>query len=146
MQIEIKIDSTAREPKLLILTDRVTEEVNEIVRKISEAEPHVIAGLRGDTVKVLDADGILRVYAAGGKVFAVTSEGEYQLRLRLYELEERLRRDRFVRISNSEIINLKNVRHFDLRLAGTVCVTLSDGSTSYVSRRYVAKIKEILGL
>ena len=146
MQIEIKIDSTAREPKLLILTDRVTEEVNEIVRKISEAEPHVIAGLRGDTVKVLDADGILRVYAAGGKVFAVTNEGEYQLRLRLYELEERLRRDHFVRISNSEIINLKKVRHFDLRLAGTVCVTLSDGSTSYVSRRYVAKIKEILGL
>ena len=146
MQIEIKIDSTAREPKLLILTDRVTEEVNEIVRKISEAEPHVIAGLRGDTVKVLDADDILRVYAAGGKVFAVTNEGEYQLRLRLYELEERLRRDRFVRISNSEIINLKKVRHFDLRLAGTVCVTLSDGSTSYVSRRFVAKIKEILGL
>lgn len=146
MQIEIKIDSTAREPKLLILTDRVTEEVNEIVRKISEAEPHVIAGLRGDTVKVLDADDILRVYAAGGKVFAVTNEGEYQLRLRLYELEERLRCDRFVRISNSEIINLKKVRHFDLRLAGTVCVTLSDGSTSYVSRRYVAKIKEILGL
>lgn len=146
MQIEIKIDSTAREPRLLILTDRVTEEINEIVRRISEAEPHVIAGLRGDTVKVLDPDGILRVYAAGGKVFAVTGEGEFQLRLRLYELEERLRRDRFVRISNSEIINLKKVRHFDLRLAGTVCVTLSDGSTSYVSRRYVAKIKDILGL
>ena len=146
MQIEIKIDSTAREPKLLILTDRVTEEINEIVRRISEVEPHVIAGLRGDTVKVLDPDGILRVYAAGGKVFAVTGEGEFQLRLRLYELEERLRRDRFVRISTSEIINLKKVRHFDLRLAGTVCVTLSDGSTSYVSRRYVAKIKDILGL
>lgn len=146
MQIEIKIDSTAREPKLLILTDRVTEEINEIVRRISEAEPHVIAGLRGDTVKALDPDGILRVYAAGGKVFAVTGEGEFQLRLRLYELEERLRRDRFVRISNSEIINLKKVRHFDLRLAGTVCVTLSDGSTSYVSRRNVAKIKDILGL
>ena len=57
-----------------------------------------------------------------------------------------MKRNHFVRISNSEIINLKKVRHFDLQLAGTICVSLLDGSTSYVSRRYVAKIKEILGL
>ena len=36
MKVEIKIDSTVQEPKLLILTDRVTEEINEIVRKISD--------------------------------------------------------------------------------------------------------------
>lgn len=144
MKVEIKIDSTVQEPKLLILTDRVTEESNEIVRKISDPELHVLAGMRDDTVKVLEPDSILRVYASGGKVFA--KEGEYQLRLRLYELEDQLKRNHFVRISNSEIINLKKVRHFDLQLAGTICVSLLDGSTSYVSRRYVAKIKEILGL
>jgi len=68
------------------------------------------------------------------------------LRLRLYELEERLRPFSFVRISNSEIINLKRVRSFDLSLVGTICVTLSDGSKAYVSRRYVPKIKEVLGI
>ena len=146
MKVEIKIDSTVQEPKLLILTDRVTEEINEIVRKISDPKLHVLAGMRDDTMKVLEPDSILRVYASGGKVFAVTKEGEYQLRLRLYELEDQLKRNHFVRISNSEIINLKKVRHFDLQLAGTICVSLLDGSTSYVSRRYVAKIKEILGL
>ena len=144
MKVELKIDSTVQEPKPLILTDRVTEEINEIVRKISDPELHVLAGMRDDTVKVLEPDSILRVYASGGKVFA--KEGEYQLRLRLYELEDQLKRNHFVRISNSEIINLKKVRHFDLQLAGTICVSLLDGSTSYVSRRYVAKIKEILGL
>ncbi len=146
MQVEIKIDTAVKEPKVIVLTDRMTEEINEIVRKISETEPQMIAGVSDDTVKILDQDRILRLYALGGKVYAAAEDGEYQLRLRLYELEERIRRDSFVRISNSEIINLKKVRHFDLSLAGTICVTLADGSVTYVSRRYVSKIKEVLGL
>ena len=146
MKVEIIIDSAAAEPKVLVITDRMTDEINEIVRKISETEPQMIAGVDDDRVTLIDQDEILRVYAANGKVFAVTAEGEFPLRMRLYQLEERLRQDSFVRISNSEIINLKKARHFDLSLTGTICVSLCDGSVSYVSRRYVSKIKAILGL
>ena len=51
-----------------------------------------------------------------------------------------------MRISNSEMINLKTVRSFDLSLAGTICVSLKNGETAYVSRRYVSRIKEALGM
>ena len=146
MQVEIKIDSTVREPKVIVLTDRMTDEVNEIVRKISETEPTMLAGFREDTVTVLDPEEIYRIYAANGKVFAVTGKAEYTLRMRLYEVEERFRRSSFVRISNSEIINLKTVRSFDLSLAGTIRVALKNGEAAYVSRRYVGKIKEALGM
>lgn len=146
MQVEIKIDNSVTGLKVIILTDKMTEEVNEIVRKISEAQPQIIAGFKEDTVAILDQKDILRIYAANGKVYAVTSTGEYTLKLRLYELEERLKRESFVRISNSEIINLKKVKRFDLRFTGTICVTFSDGTTTYVSRRYVSKIKDVLGI
>ncbi len=146
MQVEIRIDSTVREPKVIVLTDRMTDEVNEIVRKISEAEPAMLAGFREDTVTVLDPEEIYRIYAANGKVFAVTAKEEYSLRMRLYEAEERFRGSSFVRISNSEMINLKTVRSFDLSLAGTICVSLKNGETAYVSRRYVSRIKEALGM
>ena len=146
MQVEIRIDSTVREPKVIVLTDRMTDEVNEIVRKISEAEPAMLAGFREDTVTVLDPEEIYRIYAANGKVFAVTAKEEYSLRMRLYEAEERFRGSSFVRISNSEMINLKTVRSFDLSLAGTICVSLKNGETAYVSRRYVTRIKEALGM
>ncbi len=56
MQLEVKIDSSCSEPKVIILT------------------------------AVCD-----------GKVFAVTNKGEYTLRLRLYEIEERLPPHQFVR-------------------------------------------------
>ena len=146
MQVEIKIDSTVTEPKVVILTDQINEEINEIFRKLSDTESQMIAGFQNDTVTLLDQDTILRIYAANGKVFAATEKGEYLIRLRLYELDARLRRDRFVRISNSEIINLKKVRHFDLSFSGTICVSMSDGTTTYISRRYVSKIKDLLGL
>ena len=42
--------------------------------------------------------------------------------------------------------NLKKVKGFDLSFSGTICVTLSNGALTYVSRRYVAKIKQVLGI
>lgn len=124
----------------------MTEEINEIVRKISETQPQMLAGFNEDTVTILDSKDILRIYAANSKVYAVTDLGEYTLRLRLYQLEERLKGESFVRISNSEIINLKKVKKFDFSFTGTICVSLYDGTTTYVSRRYVSKIKEVLGI
>lgn len=146
MQVEVKFDKSAAEPRVIILTDQMTDEVHSIVRMLSETEPKLIAGFREDTVTVLDEKDILRIYAANGKVYAVLPSGEYTLRLRLYEIEERLKAQHFVRISNSEIINLKKVKSFDLSFTGTICVVLSDGSRTYASRRYVAKLKEVLGI
>lgn len=33
MQIEIKLDENYREPKIIIMTDKMTDEVNDIVKK-----------------------------------------------------------------------------------------------------------------
>ena len=36
MQVEIKIDSAYTDPKIMILTAAVTDDVNQIVKKLSE--------------------------------------------------------------------------------------------------------------
>ncbi len=145
MQLEVKIDSACTEPKVVILTASMTEEVNRILSRLSDQAPQMITGSRDDRLEVIEQADLIRIYASAGKVFAVTHKGEYTLRLRLYEIEERLPHQ-FVRISNSEIINLKKVSHFDLSLTGTICVKLADGTVTYVSRRYVSKLKKILGI
>lgn len=146
MQLEIKIDSSYTEPKIVVMTASMTNEVQAVMKKLSENTPQIITGSRNDKIEVLEPEDLIRIYASSGKVFAVTSNGEYPVRLRLYELEERLDANQFVRISNSEIINLKKVQNFDLSFTGTICVKLSDGTLTYVSRRYVSKIKKILGI
>ncbi len=146
MQIEIKVDENCAEPKIIIVTDKVTPEVKSIIKKLSEDAPQMIIGFQGDTATILNEADLYRVFAANGKIFAVTDADEYVLRLKLYELEQRLDKGSFVRISNSEIVNLSKVRSFDLSFVGTICITLINGAISYVSRRYVAKIKNMLGI
>jgi len=128
------------------MADSVSEEVNEILKKIAESTPKVITGFQEDLVKIIEPASIYRIYANDGKVYVETTEGEYTVRLRLYEIEERLSMTSFVRISNSEIVNLEKVKNFDLSFTGTICVTLINGTVTYVSRRYVSKIKKVLGI
>lgn len=146
MEVEIRIDPACRAPRVVILAPQMTGEIQALAQRLSQEAPQVLTGMRGDTLEVLEPADILRIYASAGKVLAATARGEYTLRARLYELEEGLDQTRFVRISHSEIINLKQVKGFDLQLTGTICVTLSDGTVTYVSRRYVAKLKKILGV
>lgn len=146
MQIDIKIDTTCKTPKVVIITDSITEEVDNIIKKLSEDLPKVITGFKEDVAEILEPVNIFRFYTHNGKVYADTNKGEFLIRIRLYEIETQLCLPHFARISNSEIINLKKVKNFDLSFSGTICVTLLNGTVTYVSRRYVSKIKKILGI
>ena len=148
MKLNINIDTGAKEPEITITTARVTEDVSRVVDFVSRLDdaPIIISGIREDKVELLAPEVIVKIYAEDSKVFVKTEKGTYQIRLRLYEVEERLDNSKFVRISNSEIVNLKKVKSLDLSFVGTICMELSNGTVSYVSRRYVSKIKKVLGL
>lgn len=124
MKIEIKIDEGCTETKIIVVTSKVTEEVNEIVKRLSSEQPQMIAAFKDDQATMLDPTQIYRVYASEGKVYAETESSTFLLRLRLYEAEQRLAKCSFVRISNGEIVNLKKVKGFDLNFVGTICVSL----------------------
>ncbi len=146
MKVEVTLDENCLETKIIILTKKMTEEITTLMQRLSDHIPQEIVGFDGDVVRLLEPADIVRIYAAVGKVFAVIGDKEYILRLRLYEAEERLNGKGFVRISNSEIINIKKAKKFDLSTVGTICVSLANGNVSFVSRRYVTKIKKTLGI
>ena len=146
LKIEIKLDENCLETRVIIVTEKMTDEITALMQRLSEETPQGIVGFNGDTVLILEPSEIVRIYSAVGKIFAVTDKKEYVLRLRLYEIEERLSGKGFVRISNSEIVNIKKAKKFDLSTVGTICVSLANGDVSFVSRRYVTKIKKTLGI
>lgn len=146
MKIEVKLDEHCTETKVIIIAGKMTDEVSDIIQRLSDEMPQSLVGFEGDVASILEPVDIIKIYSSLGKVFAVTNKNEYILRLRLYEAEEKLKGKGFVRISNSEIINIKKAKKFDISTVGTICVTLSNGETSFVSRRYVTKIKKILGI
>ena len=144
MKIEVQLDAHYSEVTVRILTDRISREVQELMDRITLSTTDLLLGFQKEEAVPLSLEEIIRVYTSAGKVYAVTEEGEYQLRYRLFEEEERVNSKYFVRISQSEIVNLRKVKRFDLSLTGTIGVLFSDGSFSYVSRRFVSKIKQCL--
>lgn len=146
MDVEIKVEPGRPEPKILILAGEETEEMRRLAQELAGLTLAPIPVWLGEQTRRLPQGDFLRFYTDGKGVSAQTADQTYSVRLRLYELEERLDPRRFVRISNSEIVNLDRVTAIDLSLTGTICMTLNGTVHTYVSRRYVKKIKETLGL
>lgn len=146
MEIEIKLDPACREPRVIIYTDQVTEEVTWLMERLSEEPEKRLVGYRDNYLELLWPGDVIRIYGEQQRVYGQTAAGIYTLRSRLYQLEEQLPSRQFVRISNSEIINLKKVKNMDLRFSGTICVNLEGNIQTFVSRRYVTKLKQVLDI
>ena len=144
MEVEIRIDPELEQPKLVIYAPQETPALHLLAQQLSALSLGPIQVWEEERSYLLQQGEFLRFYTEGKGVCAQTRDKSYAVRLRLYELEEQLDPLRFVRISNSEIINLDAVTAVDLSLTGTICMTLDGRFTSYVSRRYVKKIKEVL--
>lgn len=145
MKIDVTLDPALEDLLVNILSPGETPELAALLSRLEE--PERLTGFREGAAVPLDPAGVLRFYGEDKEVRAqVLSGAVYTVRLRLYELEERLDRRTFVRVSHSEIVNWKRVTALDLSLSGTIRVTLESGVTTYVSRRYVKKIKEVLGI
>lgn len=148
MKVEIRIVPERNEPTVVIEVPSTDDQREELAAYIRAWTPRTLTLWQGDTAVRRSSSDILRFYAEDKGVFAQLSDGQIcTVRSRLYELEEQLDAHTFVRISHSEIVNLRQVTALDLSLSGTIKMTLAGGiAVSYASRRYVKKLKQALGL
>lgn len=146
MKVKIEIDDKYLEPNAIIYTNKVTDEISKIVEFIQEEKNCVINGFKDEEVFIIKLEDIEKIYALNGKVLLETEKEAFEVKKRMYELEEILPKKNFFRISNSEIINFDKVKKIDFKIYGNFVIHFYSGKTSYASRRYIKKIKEFLGL
>jgi DNA-binding LytR/AlgR family response regulator len=146
MDVEVIIEKSRLKPKIVIHTNDMTQEISELVKRLTEFNDQVLVGYKHDEIVLLRLDEIYRIYSQAQKVLIQTQTETAQLKFRLYELEERLAGTQLIRISNSEIVNLKKVKSLDLSISGTITMKFDNGEKSFVSRRYVEKIKHYIGI
>lgn len=147
VDIDVVIDEQYVDPKVTIQTKERTEQVDNIIYAIENVSgndfPPIPAHL-GDNVELLSQRDIFRAYTQGRKVMVQTADQSYTIKRSLAALEEDLNPKRFLRISQSEIINLYKVKRFDINIAGTIGIEFDNGQTSWAARSRVRAIKDLI--
>ncbi|MBR6451266.1 MAG: LytTR family transcriptional regulator [Lachnospiraceae bacterium] len=147
VDIDVLIDERYIDPKVTIQTKTHSEQVENIIYAIENASendfPQIVARQDEKLVFVSQRD-IIRVHTQGRKVLLETEGETLTVRKTLSGLEEDLNPKRFIRISQSEIINLYKVKCFDINISGTIGVEFDNGTKSWASRSHVRDIKAIL--
>ncbi len=146
MKTEIRISKTEPEARAILVAPKLSPELEQAWRFLEGIGTNRITGFWEGKAMILDPTKILRIWAEDDDVYARTENETFRLKNRLYEIESRLDPTSFVRISRSEIINLDQAESFDLSLMGTIEIRMKDGHRSYVARRNVKKLKEVLGV
>ncbi|MBR0427327.1 MAG: LytTR family transcriptional regulator [Clostridia bacterium] len=111
----------------------------DIIESFSNSKKNLISYSDGKKY-ILSTNDILYFYSESKKNYCKTENGIYQVKEKLYELENTLNNN-FVRISSSCIINLNYIKCFESAFSRNIEVVFKDNSVQYVSR---GKVKEVL--
>lgn len=144
MKVKLNIDKKFEETIVTISANKVNDEIQNLVNYIENKEDYFI-GVSDGKVRLLNLEDIIRVYVENRKVYVVTVEDRFIVRKKLYEVQSMLTKD-FIKISQSEIANIKYIHSLDLGLRGTIVINYKNSDISYVSRRMLKEFKMKLGL
>ena len=140
MEINIRNIDPSQKEYIEIGCWRVNERVNEIVRFIKLRDGSVEAYKDEKQYRIALSD-ILYVESVDDKCFIYLSEDCYESGKRLYEFEDMLPSDNYLRISKSVIVNLMKIEQIRPAMNGRFLCRLSNGEDVIVSRKYVPDMK-----
>lgn len=146
MKVEVIIDESLDENKVTIYAKKYSKDIENIRDMLTDRLLDKIVAFYDKEIFILSFDEIIRIYAQDKDVFVKNNNKSYKVRLTLTELEKRLDKKKFIRISRSEIVNIDYIKRLDLSFIGTIAVELTNDEVSYVSRRRLKDFKKILGL
>ena len=143
MKIKTFIDED-RDEEILIYAHSRTKLIEEIERLV-ENERSGLVGYRGSEIKQIDPREATCFFIEDNKVCAMLEKEKWNLKQRLYSIEEMLGVD-FVRINQSCIANVRMIEKFDVSFGGALLVIFKNGHRDYVSRRQMKTVKEKIGI
>ena len=144
MKVRIELDPQMDEPEMIIRAPRLTEDVARLRQLILEQKMTPLTFYKDRSEYFVDVSEILFFETDGEKIYGHTREEAYEVRQKLYELEEILP-IAFCRISKSTIVNTKQIYSIEKSFSGTSTVNFYQTHKQvHVSRHYYQLLKERL--
>lgn len=109
--------------------------------------PDHLLGQVGDNYEIINYQDIILLETETGNIYARTNKGkDYRIKEKLYELEESLAGQGFIRINKSNIVNILHIKEIVPWFNGRLLLKLDNGKEVEVSRSYAGDFKDFLGL
>ena len=140
------ITDTQQKEGVYIYAKEGDEDAEKIRAFVESLSRHKLIGYSERGARVLGPSEVYCFVVEEGKVYALIGNERYQIKERLYKIEETLEGGDFIKINQSCIVNIKVIEGFDASLGGALRVKLKNGYRDYISRRQIKAVKERLGL
>lgn len=147
MKITIENPLPGQEDEIVIRVAELTEDILDTVKKLKNNETKdSVAVISGDSILMLQTKDIFYFDSVDDKVFAYTKDKNYEIKMKLYEIEEDYSFSSFIRVSKNTILNIKKIEHLSPEFNGRFIAKLVNSEKVMISRGYVPSLKKKLGI
>ena len=132
------------EEKVLIYANKRNKIVDEIEALVLTSLVD-LTGTYNDEIIKIDINDVSCFISNNNKVFALINDKRYQIKQRLYQIEE-MNLKNFIKINQSCLANKKKIKKFETSIGGSLKVVFKNGYVDYISRRELKNVKQRMGI
>ncbi|MBP5452626.1 MAG: LytTR family transcriptional regulator DNA-binding domain-containing protein [Treponema sp.] len=145
MKITILEPSPEEEDEIIVKCRYLDNDITLLLNQLKNGSSKMNF-LKDSKIVLIEKKDILFFESVDDKVFAYTAEDVYETKFKLYELEEILSSKTFFRANKAVIVNLNKIKSLSPAFGGRFEAVLKNDYKVIISRSYVPKLKELLGL
>lgn len=144
--MNIRIIESLNEIFEIIIKCQKSDARIERLRKHIEAFEEKLEAIDEDKHYFISPLDVLYFESVDNHTFLYTDTQVFEIRKRLYELEESLSEKDFVRTSKSQIVNINKIKLLKPELNRSITAEMVNGEVLFISRRYTKQIKTLLSI
>ena len=144
MKIIIQDPNPGEEDSITISVSSMTDNIMRAINLLKS--PENLTVYLDEQAYMLPIVDVFYAESVDLKTFIYAEKTVYRSKLKLYEVEEILNKDDFLRISKQVIVNVKKMKSVAPAGDSRFQATLTNGEKVLISRQYVPTLKERFGL
>lgn len=144
MRVSIRKVRKKEDEQVIIDCVEITKTVRDIESYVRYRETEISGILKEQQRKRFLLSDVYYFEALDEKVFAYTKEQVYEIKMRLYEVEENYEKQHFIRCSKSVVMNLMRLESISPAMNGRFFAHMQNGEKLMISRQYAPKLKELV--
>lgn len=145
MKITIEEDKKMNDTEVLIRCKTRNSEIEGLVERIKRFNEKLPC-YEDKITYYIKYEDIFYIESVDNTVYVYIETKVLETKLKLYELEEKLKGSNFLRCNKATILNLVKIRLLEPQMNRSIIARMDNDERIYISRKYVKSLKKLLGV